>query len=226
MTELVEAEIHARPLVLDDWLDGTVREGVTVYWKRDHAGEETFDPATLIRIKLPELTTEEPSTWNRREPAGEGRWFTSAGSATVKSMYGVESLRVALAEPSRDVYVLCPPDAEGAEAIAITPYWGASASIAVTVPGVQPEELAELLQRAVEEYMARIPGARVNSAHGRPLADRWINIYVRRSGDDDKVLVASNVLEGEPLDGTDWPAGWPGSTLTEEVPRSAIRSSS
>lgn len=215
--------VYARPLTLDDWENGGVHEGAVVYWKRDHGGDVTYDPATLVKVQSPVLTSEKPSRSDSKMPAGEGRWFVKQGTATVKSMYGVETGVTCRAEPSWYIFLPCTSDVEDAQQIEVTPYYGATAAIAVTVPGMQPEELERLLYDTLAD---RLPlGARLTKASSSPLAGRRVNIYRREPGGSNKILVASNVLEGEPGSAIGWPLGVSGveATYIEPVPRSAIR---
>lgn len=179
--------INVSPLTLADFEDGTVTEGLKVYWRREHAGEITYDPATLIRVNLPQIVEEQSST-RQWTPTGDGRWYKQMGSATVESKYGTQTT-YASAQCS-DIAIA---DPEGEE-VTLTPEYGSAATLTVTMPGASPEEL----QQALEAFMGELVSIRVTSVNVKPLADRRINIYENNEGRPG-AAIARGVLEGEAL---------------------------
>jgi hypothetical protein len=180
--------IKARPLTLADFEDGTVVEGMEVYWRREHAGDITWDPATLKNVVLPKINDDEPTHWTTLTPTGDGRWFTVRGSVTVQSVYGM-MVTFAPHQTSDDVYVA---DTEGEE-IPLTPVYGAAATLTITMPGIDPEVLEEALGSFLQNFSDR---ARVTSMTTKPLADRRINVY-ENNGAVKGAPIALNILEGE-----------------------------
>lgn len=179
--------IKARPLTLADFEDGTIAKGTEVYWRREHAGDVTWDPATVERFNQPQITTTPNSFGSLQQETGDGRWFTSVGSLSVASVYGTTAT-FAPHRSGEEVYIA---DEEGEE-IPLTPAYGSMVSLTVTMPGVSPEEAEE----ALGAFMRGLASGRVKTLKARPLADRRVNIYDNDGGQKGQTI-ALNVLEGE-----------------------------
>lgn len=182
----------ARPWRLADF--DTAEIGMTVYLRRDHAGAISYDAATLTGFTAPETTTVQ-SSWCTDTPAGPGQWFTNHPSLALTTCYGVETTRGRATGSAGDgpvwddqgVYL---PDLDG-EPIEVTPDYGAAGMLLVTIPGVSPGALLDLVRQALEG----LPGVQVEAHGGRRLADRRLNIYQMCNGGRGELL-AVNVLEG------------------------------
>ena len=179
--------IKARPLTLADFEDGTIAVGTQVYWRREHAGDITWDPATVERFNKPEIVTE-PNRNRLQVETGDGRWFSSVGSLSIASVYGTTTT-FAPRRSGEEVYIA---DEEGEE-IPLTPTYGSLVTLTVSMPGVSPEEAEEALRYFMKNFSDR---ARVKTLTARPLADRRVNVYNNDGGQKGRAL-ALNVLEGE-----------------------------
>jgi hypothetical protein len=194
-----------RTLSLQDFEDGTVEVGLKVYWRREHAREVTWDPATLIRVNLPEIVGEK-SDWHQWHETGDGRWYKQMGSATVESMYGVQ-----VTYSPVKISNVCIPDPEGEE-VPITPQYGSMATLTVSMPGVHPDEL----ELALMAFMENLAQGRVTSLSTKPLAERRINVYEFNAGEKG-APIALNILEGEARTKTGYMASY-----VEEVSRAQV----
>lgn len=162
--------IKARPLTLADFEDGTAVVGLDVYWRRSHAGDVTYDPATLVGVNP-------PSSWATGAPT----------SVRVESIYGAQTT-YSCSGDCPDIWI---PADEGEE-IPLTPQYGASVTLSVTMPGLSAEEAKE----ALSAFMDTLSTGRVKSLYAKPLADRRVNVYEHNAGQKGR-SIALNVLEGE-----------------------------
>lgn len=183
-------KIRVRPITLADFENGTLREGMEVYWYHPHAGEVTWDPAEIIRFDKPEITTQEPGefAWApRREPTGDGRWYKVRGYIKIRSRYGLETIHATDLELT-EVMLFHP---EGEHQIVVTPEYGSLVTVYVTVPDAEPE----VAEKLVLDRLSQGPGY-VANVSAKPLADRWVNIYEYDQGNKG-TLIRANILEGE-----------------------------